>query len=86
MFPTAVQVTYDVALYGQDGQRRASWSVGGRAPVQADLAPAVRAAMRDAAAAFIVGFREKKEVRAWLEGLGLVPSSARPPFLPGDHP
>ena len=85
MNPTGAQVSYDLLLYRKDGVQEASWLATGRGPVEAEPAAAVRSAIRDAAAAFAVKFAEQKEVREWLEGLGLIPS-LRPPFAAGGAP
>ncbi len=77
------QVTYEIALYGADGEKRAAWSAAGVALLQEDLSACTRAAMRDAIASWMVGFPEQKDVRSWLESIGAVPPAAPP--TPEEH-
>src|SRR5262245_44133198 len=90
-FLRGVHVTYDIALYGADGDKRAAWSATGAAadcPTsgainQGYFEPCTRVAMRDAIASWMVKFTEGKDVRSWLESVGVVPSAA--PSAPEEH-
>jgi hypothetical protein len=83
-FPSPVQerarvfVTYDIVLYGADGEKRAAWSVVGSSYFQKDWSATTRAAMRDAVASWMAGFQEQKDVRPWLETIGAAPPAAAP--------
>lgn len=85
-FLRGVHVTYDIALYGADGEKRAAWSATGAAsdcPTsgainQGYFEPCTREAMRDAIASWMVKFPEGKDVQSWLSSVGVVPAAAAP--------
>jgi len=90
-FSSGVRVTYDIALYGADGEKRAAWSATGVVPYcptsgavnQKHFSPCTRAAMRDAIASWMVEFPTHKDVKPWLGAIGVVPASVAPPAPEG---
>lgn len=75
-------VRYAFTLTGANGRVIADWTVAGRhtgeTSSERTVAHSIRFAMRDAAADFLIGFREEREVRAWLARLEIVAPNAPP--------
>lgn len=76
-----IEVSYYIVLHGADGAKRAGWSVVGNAASDysfrtSNLVAAARAAMRDAIAVWMVGFATQKDVKPWLEAIGVAPPAA----------
>ena len=75
-------VRYAFTLTGANGRVIADWTVDGRHAGEISgertVAHSVRLAMRDAAAEFLIGFREEHEIRAWLARLEIIAPNAHP--------
>ncbi len=75
-------VSYAFTLTGANGRVIADWTVDGRHAGEISgertVAHSIRFAMRDAAAEFLIGFREEHEIRAWLARLEIIAPNAHP--------
>jgi hypothetical protein len=75
-------VRYAFKLTGANGRVIADWNVAGQhtgeTSSERTVAHSIRFAMRDAAADFLIGFQEEREVRAWLARLEIVVPNAPP--------
>lgn len=86
--PFPVRISYRVSLHSPTGDEIANWVVSGSTAyevspgfdfgAQAKKKLAIRSALRDAGAKFVIGFRNQPDVKRWLHRQGIFYSAVEP--------